>query len=96
MGRPGGGGTAQFNYLTMFSGDRSWVKRASCAGLATSFFFPDNNQVTPEHKQVCFNCPVKVECLEYALKNQTSLGVWAGTSESDRRRIRRKGINKAG
>ncbi|MEZ5311676.1 MAG: WhiB family transcriptional regulator [Microthrixaceae bacterium] len=37
--------------------------------------------------QVCATCPVKTQCLEYALANRIDHGVWGGTSERERRRI---------
>jgi WhiB family redox-sensing transcriptional regulator len=38
-------------------------------------------------RRVCADCPVKTECLEYALANRIDHGVWGGTSERERRRI---------
>jgi WhiB family redox-sensing transcriptional regulator len=39
-------------------------------------------------KAVCAECPYMIECLKYAVKN-SELGIWGGTNESERRRIRR-------
>jgi len=39
-------------------------------------------------KAVCAGCPLKDPCLEYALRNG-EIGIWGGTTESDRRRLRR-------
>jgi hypothetical protein len=39
-----------------------------------------------EAKAICAECPYKVRCLEYALKNHEQ-GIWGGTTERDRRRI---------
>jgi hypothetical protein len=36
---------------------------------------------------VCNDCPYKKACLEYALK-YNELGIWGGTSEVQRRRMR--------
>lgn len=33
-------------------------------------------------------CPVRAECLEYALANVEKYGVWGGMSERERRRLR--------
>jgi len=41
-------------------------------------------------KQVCGECPVNVECLEYALETNQDSGIWGGTSEEERRNIRRR------
>ena len=37
-------------------------------------------------KAVCFKCPVRLDCLEYAVRNDVA-GIWGGTTESERRRI---------
>lgn len=34
-------------------------------------------------------CPIRAECLEFALVNNERYGVWGGTSEIDRRAIRK-------
>jgi len=39
-----------------------------------------------EAKAICAECPYKIRCLEYALKNHEQ-GIWGGTTERDRRRI---------
>ena len=41
-------------------------------------------------KKVCWSCEVRQECLEYAMKNREVVGVWGGTSEKERRRLRRE------
>lgn len=39
-------------------------------------------------KAVCRKCPVKSECLAYAL-DRYEYGVWGGTSERERKRMRK-------
>jgi len=41
-------------------------------------------------QRVCVDCPVRAECLEYALFHHIEHGVWGGTSERERRRITRR------
>lgn len=41
-----------------------------------------------EAKLICSSCPYQLRCLEYALKSPDEMGIWGGTTESDRRRIR--------
>lgn len=64
-----------------------WKKdpRRRCLGNTEAFFA---NDVTPA-KRICLGCPVQRECLEYAVDNGEA-GVWGGTSERERRRIRRQ------
>ena len=40
-------------------------------------------------KQVCGECPAKTPCLEFALETNQDAGIWGGTSEEERRAMRR-------
>jgi WhiB family redox-sensing transcriptional regulator len=44
-------------------------------------------------KPFCDACPVQVECLAYALSHPDERGIWAGTTENDRRKIRSRNFN---
>jgi WhiB family redox-sensing transcriptional regulator len=39
-------------------------------------------------KSICEECPLKIECLQFAVKT-VQHGIWGGTTESERRAIRR-------
>ncbi len=41
-----------------------------------------------EAKAICAECPYKLRCLEYALKNN-EIGIWGGTTENERKAIRK-------
>jgi WhiB family redox-sensing transcriptional regulator len=41
-----------------------------------------------EAKITCFSCEYRQRCLEYALKNPDVQGIWGGTNENQRKRIR--------
>lgn len=68
-----------------------WVLRSACSGLAgaSSLFFPEQGQPTEAAKAVCATCPVREECLAYALRTVQRHGIWGGTSERERRQMRR-------
>lgn len=71
--------------------EEPWILEAACRGTNPNLFFPprgSNTQMT-NAKQICSTCPVRPECLQYALDNHCTHGVWGGTSERERRRIRR-------
>lgn len=38
---------------------------------------------------VCFKCPVRQPCLDQALATREQFGIWGGTTELERERIRR-------
>jgi len=62
----------------------------ACRGTDPDVFFPDRGESLEPAKQVCAGCVVRDECLEHALRNGERFGVWGGTSERERRRIRRQ------
>lgn len=84
-GRPQGshGITRQEADLDAFS-DRCLAK-----GEPISTFYPPTGAAATRAKQFCAACPVKDACLAYALKYDERFGVWGGTSEKDRFRIKR-------
>ena len=42
-------------------------------------------------RALCAECPVRQECLEAALADESLVGLWGGTTELERREIRRRG-----
>ena len=67
-----------------------WMLRARCREFAPGEFFPSDGVGVDKARRVCADCPVKAECLEYALTYRIDHGVWGGCSERERRRILRK------
>lgn len=67
-----------------------WVEQAACAGVDPDLFFPDRGASRAAARRVCAGCPVRAECLEYALEAGEKFGVWGGTSEKERRAMRRQ------
>jgi hypothetical protein len=68
----------------------AWQERAACRGMGTERFFPGSDGSLAPARAVCAGCPVKVECLDYAVDcGETLAGVWAGTSIRDRRKLRK-------
>lgn len=74
---------------------------ALCTEVDPELFFPEPNkpgytEQVKLAKQVCFNCPIIAECLQEALTNAHSLGIWGGTTEKERVEIRKKKLWKQG
>jgi WhiB family redox-sensing transcriptional regulator len=67
-----------------------WQRRAACRrpGVDPDGFYPDKGGTTRPAKRICAGCPVKAECLAYALANDERFGIWGGLSERERRRLR--------
>ena len=66
----------------------SWWTLAACRGMATETFFPNDNAYSITAQLVCNGCSVKSECVEEALRAGLE-GVWGGTTEQQRRTMRR-------
>jgi WhiB family redox-sensing transcriptional regulator len=72
-----------------FGSPGDWRRRAACKGADVALFFPNTGESVAEARAVCTRCPMKAECLEFALGCGPLLrGVWAGTTERTRRRLR--------
>lgn len=60
-----------------------WVAHALCAQMGdVSAFYPEKGGATSEAKLICSLCPVRAECLEWALEIEARsaycYGVWGG------------------
>lgn len=72
----------------------AWRADAACRDTPHVDFFPGLGETTLPAKAVCETCLVRAECLQYALANEEMFGIWGGTSERQRRIMRRE-IRKA-
>jgi WhiB family redox-sensing transcriptional regulator len=76
----------------------TWWDHAACRGQdASSFFAPSYFEKREEKlareavaKSICSRCPVRGECLEYALATREAHGVWGGLNEMERRALLRR------
>lgn len=75
----------------------NWRDGAACRDTDPDLFFPVGttgpavDQISAA-KQVCATCPAKEPCLEFALITNQDSGVWGGTSEEERRVLRRQHV----
>lgn len=70
----------------------TWDEHALCRDADPDIFFGPKSDPTTTKKAiaVCNRCPVREPCLEFALKNSIQYGVWGGTSERHRRKLKSK------
>ncbi len=68
-----------------------WQKDAACKGLSAAVFYHPEGERGADRinrdnaaKEVCFRCIARTACLEYALENRETYGVWGGTTEGER------------
>jgi WhiB family redox-sensing transcriptional regulator len=66
-----------------------WMKKGKCRNSDPAVFFPSDGAGVEFARRICVDCKVKQLCLEYALVNNIEHGVWGGTSERERRRIKK-------
>lgn len=81
--------------LALANADYSWRNRAICRDTDPDLFFPvgTTGQALVQiarAKEVCDECPVRIDCLEYALETNQDSGIWGGLAEEERRSIRRQ------
>lgn len=72
-----------------------WRDQAACLTVDPELFFPVGNTgpalaQIEEAKAVCATCTVLDICLKWALDNNQDSGVWGGTSEDERRSLKRR------
>lgn len=57
--------------------------------MDVGLFFAEDGHVPDAARQACESCPVRSQCLEFALADPRNAGYWAGTTQRERNRIRR-------
>jgi len=67
-----------------------WFADAACRGEPTDVFFPTSDAQAQAAKQICAACPVREECLEFALESRPADGVWGGLTPIERHRLIRR------
>lgn len=75
-----------------------WYDDAACRDADTDVFFPVSESQSDAAKAICAVCPVREECLEYALEVRPGDGVWGGLTATERHRLirrRQKAARKA-
>jgi WhiB family transcriptional regulator, redox-sensing transcriptional regulator len=68
----------------------TWYNQARCKGIDPEIFYPISEDEGDEAKTICGDCPVRLQCLEFALANRERDGIWGGATEKERRRIIRQ------
>jgi WhiB family redox-sensing transcriptional regulator len=68
----------------------AWLDDAACKGMDPDIFFPEQGNGWVHAAAICATCPVQQECLDWALQHEETEGVWGGTSQRERRRIKRR------
>jgi WhiB family redox-sensing transcriptional regulator len=71
-----------------------WKWDSACQGMGPEVFYLEQGEKAANSmrlraaRQICNGCSVRRECLQYALDNRIGTGIWAGTTPSQRKRLR--------
>jgi WhiB family redox-sensing transcriptional regulator len=78
-------------------GDTTWMQESACRGTAAregnhEIFFPEVKQghthgEYKRAKEICLNCQVRLDCVDFIIRNPTRWGVWGGYNPSDRKML---------
>lgn len=69
--------------------DADWMAEAACRGVPPEVFFPPMGRNAGKAYNICGRCPVRDDCLGYALRWRIRYGIWGGTTERQRRCLNR-------
>lgn len=75
-------------------GNGEWRKQAACAHSDTDKFFPAKGkeartqEVISAARIICAQCPVRSECLEFAVRNTVMYGIWGGLTREERKKVK--------
>lgn len=75
-----------------------WSADAACRGTPNpDGWFPESGYgIDPDVQATCDACPVRFDCLDYAVRWKIDYGVWGGLTIAARKRLRRQRLPIAG
>lgn len=78
-------------------GDHEWTRRSACAEPGTPDMFPSDGdaRAIADARSLCFDCPVRMQCLTAALGNGESYGMWGGLFGNELVTARRNDVRQA-
>lgn len=86
--------------MTAIDDAQRWHEKAACRGKGHELFFgPDGERQLEREaretkaKGVCFGCPVRQNCFEYAVQRPEN-GLWGGVTEDGLRAERRRRMRR--
>lgn len=82
--------------MQVFATDHpEWMERAACHDIGDMFYVEahEESSLALAAKRVCASCPVRVECLSYALQHKERYGIWGGMTATERQRMHRQESN---
>ncbi len=81
-------GTTLSDFINMGNGQR-WMDDGACRQVDPELFHPDKGSNGDRAKTICGTCDVRVQCREWAVARPDEWGIWGGTSQEERKTMRR-------
>jgi len=80
-----------FDISQAFARRPAWFVHGACRGMPVNLFFVRDrgDRYDPAARAACRGCPVREECLDWAIAHHET-GYWGGTTDVDRRSLRRR------
>jgi WhiB family redox-sensing transcriptional regulator len=66
-----------------------WMAQGACVGKPQRWFYPEMHAgpgLSNKAKELCAACPVRQQCLDYAIANAEQHGIWGGMATRERQR----------
>lgn len=89
--------------LPKYRDSGGWRDRANCRLEGNAVFFIDIRQGTPPETirihtenaiKICVDCEVRLQCLNFAIRNEEHYGVWGGVNFRRIKKSIRKSLNE--
>jgi len=68
----------------------AWALRGLCSAADPELFFPPRGDPAADARRICDRCPVRTECLAYALVAGEEFGIWGGLDPDERKNLARR------
>jgi WhiB family transcriptional regulator, redox-sensing transcriptional regulator len=69
-------------------GRPDWQRYGACRGEDIESFIPNRGGTFSTARDLCRECSVRLECLDFAMADDEIVGMWGGTTERERREMR--------
>ncbi len=72
--------------------EEPWIQHATCRSIGSAAFFPEIGEDWQQATKVCAQCPVRLQCLDYAMRmeagasSKTRMVIWGGMTPGRRKR----------
>jgi WhiB family redox-sensing transcriptional regulator len=67
---------------------RGWRRFALCLGHPSDLWYPVGSDGGAEAIAICSVCPVRLDCLRWAVEHREREGIWGGISAKRRKQMR--------